>query len=247
MYKTACIGADKIVCFFGMILFNDTKDDIEAIIFDMDGVLLDSETMTIECWRKAAREIGIAKDDIDEANTACMGRNIADTVSYLDNRYKGIIAHFDGMTFRKRTSALFIEMSEGKPIPLMPYARECLEALAKTQLKIALASSTRESTVRKELAQVDLLRYFQTITTGDMVEHSKPAPDIYLKAASSLGIAPEKCVAVEDSPNGATSAVRAGIKCILVPDKLQPTNELRAAMWKVLPSLKAFCSCGGNL
>ena len=99
---------------------------------------------------------GIAKDDIDEANTACMGRNIADTGSYLDNRYKGIIAHFDGMTFRKRTSALFIEMSEGKPIPLMPYARECLEALAKTPLKIALASSTRESTVRKELAQVDL-------------------------------------------------------------------------------------------
>ncbi len=224
-----------------MILFNDTKDDIEAIIFDMDGVLLDSETITIECWRRAAKEIGIAKEDIDEANTACMGTNINDTILYLDKRYKEKVEGFDGATFRKRTSALFVEMSEGKPVPLMPYAKECLESLSGKNIRIALASSTREAVVRKELEQVDLLKYFESVTTGDMVGHSKPAPDIYLKAAASLGIAPEKCAAVEDSPNGATSAIRAGMKCILVPDKLEPSKALRSHIWKELKSLKELC------
>lgn len=218
-----------------MILFNE---NIEAIIFDMDGVLLDSETISIESWRQAAAELGISKDDIDTAQMSCMGTNINDTVNYLDNRYKGKIEGFDGDTFRKRTSVIFAEMVNGKPVPLMPYARECLEALSKQNVKIALASSTRESTVRRQLSEVDLLKYFESITTGDMVEHSKPEPDIYLKACESIGVEAKNCAAVEDSPNGARSAISAGMKTIVIPDKLQPPADVEAKAFKILTSLK---------
>ncbi|MBQ5471764.1 MAG: HAD family phosphatase [Treponema sp.] len=205
---------------------------IQAVIFDMDGVLLDSETISWKTWEIAAQERNLP--DIGTVNALCMGANRADTVNILKEHYG---KDFDGYEFLDYCCTLFekIEFSEG--IPLMPYVKETLEYL-KPKYKIALASSTREFKVRRQLKAAGIIDYFETITTGDMVEHSKPSPDIYLKAAASIGVPAQNCIAVEDSPNGVKSASSANIRTIMIPDKIQPDEKIKALCWKVTESLK---------
>ena len=119
----------------------------------------------------------------------------------------------------------------------MPYAKECLEYL-QPKYRIALASSTRNELVIRQLKNANVLEFFEVIVTGDMVLHSKPDPEIYLKACEELNIPPENCIAIEDSPNGLKSAFFAGLNTIMVPDKIQPNEELNQFIWKKCDSLK---------
>ena len=211
--------------------------NIDAVIFDMDGVLLDTETISFQAWRKAALEANLdTEDGIDAVQKMCMGRNRNDTIALLSSHYSAV-PNFEALPFLDRCSAYFREIADKDGIPLMPHVVECLDALKKRGVEIILASSTREVIVRKQLTDAGIIGYFKTITTGDMVEHSKPEPDIYLLAAKSIGANPKNCVAVEDSPNGAESAVRAEMKCVLVPDKIEPNEALKNRVWRVIPSL----------
>lgn len=196
--------------------------EIKAIIFDMDGVILDSESICDVVWEMTAREKGL--EGSSEVINLCRGTNKNDTIQILKNFYG---QNFDAEYFLNRSSELFHEVENTKGVPLMPYAKETLEAL-KGKFRIALASSTRVTTVRRQLGAHNLLPFFETMTTGEMVEHSKPDPEIYLMACRSLGLEPEECVAVEDSFNGIKSAHAAGMKCCMIPDKVQPTDEIRA-------------------
>lgn len=205
---------------------------IKAVIFDMDGVLLDTETISWRTWELAAKEFGIK--DIAAANAQCMGANRNDTYAILRTLYG---KNFPSEKFIDRTSELFTSISEADGIPLMPGAKESLEYLTK-KYTVALASSTRNAVVKKQLKAAGLFDYFKTITTGDMVEHSKPNPEIYLKALESIETAPENAVAIEDSPNGVNSAVNAKIRTIMIPDKIQPDEKLKKISWKILSSLK---------
>lgn len=205
---------------------------IKAVIFDMDGVLLDTETISWRTWELAAKEFGIK--DIAAANAQCMGANRNDTYAILRTLYG---KNFPSEKFIDRTSELFTSISEADGIPLMPGAKESLEYLTK-KYTVALASSTRNAVVKKQLKAAGLFDYFKTITTGDMVEHSKPNPEIYLKALESIETAPENAVAIEDSPNGVNSAVNAKIRTIMIPDKIQPDEKLKKISWKILSNLK---------
>lgn len=207
-------------------------DTIKAVIFDMDGVILDSESISDITWHKALEEAGL-KDDKDAVNK-CRGTNLADTYAILKNLYG---PEFPVEKFMNRSSELFHEIEFSTGIPLLPYAKEILEYL-KPKYKIALASSTKGETVKRQLTNTGVIQYFETLTTGDMVTHSKPDPEIYLLACKSLGLKPEECAAVEDSPNGIKSASAAGLKTIMVPDKIQPTEELLPLIWKVCNGLK---------
>lgn len=207
-------------------------DDIKAVIFDMDGVLQDSETISDVTWELAAQEFGI-KNWLATLNE-CRGCNRNDEIQTLKKHYGN---DFDGDAFLSRTSELFYEVEKNRGIPLMYYAKEILEYL-KPKYKIALASSTRKESVYRQMKNGGLFDFFETITTGDMVTHSKPEPEIYLKAAESIGIAPEACVAVEDSPNGVKSAFGAGMRVILVPDKIQPDAALLEKVWKLCKTLE---------
>ncbi len=214
-----------------------TRTPVKAVIFDMDGVLLDTESICFICWERAARELGI--DGISCVYKKCVGTNVSDTLQILKNAYG---SDFNAEKFYARTSELFHVVEAEKGIEKMPYAAECLQSLKRAGYRLALASSTREVTVRRQLKEAGLLDFFETVTCGDSVKHSKPEPDIYIKACQSLNLLPEDCVAVEDSFNGVRSAVRAGMKCVMIPDQLEPTEEIKKLASTVLHDLSELVS-----
>ena len=210
---------------------NNKMKNIKAIIFDMDGVILDSESISDITWRKAAEEKGLSVND--EILNACRGSNKNDTIQTL-KKYYG--SDFDSEAFLERTSELFHEIEEKDGIPLLPYAKEILEYL-KPRYRLALASSTRGPTVERQLRAAGVIDFFETRTTGEMVEHSKPNPEIYLMACKSIGMNPEDCAAVEDSLNGIRSAYAAGLNPVMVIDKVQPTEEIRKMCCNIFDTL----------
>ena len=197
---------------------------IDTVIFDMDGVIFDSEILVLQCWREVAERHGI--ENVDAACHECLGTN--SVVS------KGIFLKHYGEDFpydeykQEMAEVFFSRAAGGK---LLGYLRE-------HEFKVGLASSTREALVRKELSEGGLIEYFDQIIGGDKVKRSKPEPDIFLEACSRLGSEPEKCYVIEDSYNGIRAAHAAGMHPIMVPDLMEATEEMRGLAEVVLESLK---------
>ena len=132
---------------------------------------------------------------------------------------------------------LYYDHYEREGLPLKSGARELLSALNGSGTPLALASSTRTETVRRELRDAGLLDFFDVVIGGDQVTRSKPHPEIFLRAAAELGTAPEECCVIEDSFNGIRAAAAAGMHPLMVPDMLQPDEEILALAERVFPSL----------
>jgi HAD superfamily hydrolase (TIGR01509 family) len=203
---------------------------IQAVVFDMDGVILDTERICRRTWFLAGKRYGLDDDTVEAGFRATIGCNKNDT-RILIHRIYG--ASFPVEKFMEETSSFFHEIEHDEGIPLMKGVRETLDYLNSNGYRIALASSTRRPVVERQLTQAGVIGYFETITTGDTVVHSKPDPDIYIAACRSLSLDPPDCAAVEDSPNGIRSASSAGLKCIMIPDQVQPDREIRGLLWKL--------------
>ena len=205
---------------------------IGAVIFDMDGVIFDSERLVIECWKVMAEKYGI--ENIEEACFECLGINAALTKELMKKRY-GETFPYD--VYKKEMSAIFHSRAAGGKLPQKKGIKELLTFLKENQIPTAVASSTRREVVMRELEEGGLLPYFDRVICGDMVERSKPEPDIFLKACESLSIDATEAYAIEDSYNGIRAAFRAGMKPIMVPDLAEPTEEMEKLACCILPSL----------
>ena len=191
----------------------------EAVVFDMDGVIFDSERAVMNCWLVLADKYGI--ENIEKPYLACIGTTMEKTREIMLNEYG---ADFPYDTYAKEASRLYHEKYDGGRLPMKPGVVELLTFLKEKKKKIALASSTRRQTVVNQLRDAHILDFFDAVICGDMVEKSKPAPDIFLKACEELKVEPEKAYAIEDSYNGIRAAHAGGLKPIMVPDLL-PENE----------------------
>lgn len=204
----------------------------KTVIFDMDGVLTDTEEVSARAWRQCGALQQI--EDMEATILDCIGRNEKDMRAYFAQKYG---EDFEYMVFKKNKHRIFEEILEKEGIPVKKGVRELLEFLEKEGYGIGLASSTREAAIRTRMEKLGFLHYFRTITSGDMVEHSKPDPEIYLLACRNMGVRPEDAFAIEDSPNGIRSAYRAGMKVIMVPDLIQPDEEIRGMLYGCFSSL----------
>ena len=204
----------------------------QAVVFDMDGVIFDTERLVIEFWKEVAKKHNIP--NIEHTCIQCLGTNRVRTREIFLENYG---ADFPFDPYRAEVTELFNTHYKGVPLPTKPGIRELLSYLQEQDIKVGLASSTAQHLVRDEIGTAGLLPYFQTLVCGDMVEHSKPAPDIFLKACEILNADPTKSIAIDDSFNGIRSAHCAGMTPIMVPDQVQPTDEIRTLAFHVMPSL----------
>ena len=195
---------------------------VQAVIFDMDGVIFDSERLVIECWQVIAEKHNIP--DIVEICMRVQGNNRQETGKRFREKYGN---DFPYDTYKKEVTALFRERYGEGRLPLKPGVVKILEELKRNNIPLALASSTRSDIVKLEMEEANLLPYFDAVLGGDMVPRSKPEPDIFLAAAKVLGAIPANCYVLEDSFNGIRAAHRAGMHPIMVPDMQQPDEEMR--------------------
>lgn len=212
-----------------MKLVNNNK---EAVIFDMDGVIFDSETLVFHCWNVVAEKYGI--NNVEEACRECLGINAAETKERFLKHYG---ADFPYDEYKREMSELFHKTAADGGLEVKQGVRELLSFLKEHHYKIALASSTRKAVVESQLTAAGLIDYFDEIICGDMVKNSKPEPEIYLTAAERIKVSPDKSYAIEDSYNGIRSAYSAGMDVIMVPDMLPANEEMEKICCNILDSL----------
>lgn len=205
---------------------------MRAVVFDMDGVLFDTERVCMKSWVAVAARRGLP--DMETIFPRCIGGNANDSRKIVLAAYGEA---FDYDTFRKEASDWFWDYIGRNGLPMMAGVREILDWLKEEGWIVGLASSTKSSSVLSHLEQAGIRDYFQAIVTGDMVEHSKPLPDIYLIACRKLGIEPCEAYAIEDSPNGIRSAHAAGMCPLMVPDMLPPDQEMERLSHRIFKDL----------
>lgn len=205
---------------------------MKTVIFDMDGVLFDTEKLCMDGWSVVAKEEGI--EDMEKVSLRCIGLNSNDTRALVLNHYG---QDFPYDKFRERTSVWVREHIETEGVPVKPGVRELLAFMKEAGFRIGLASSTKRETVINHLTSTGIRDYFSVIVTGDMVEHSKPKPDIYLLACEEMNVNPREAYAIEDSPNGIRAAHAAGMKPIMVPDLIGPDEEMRNLSFRIFENL----------
>lgn len=193
---------------------------LQAVIFDMDGVLFDTEPLSAEGWRVASRQFGIPVDE--DILQAVLGSN-ADSTRETMLRAYGPDFPFDAMNRVHWTYVSDYIAEHG--VPVKPGVRSFLAYLKSIGLPTAVASSSTRQRVLDNLRGACLSEFFGAVVGGEDIAHSKPAPDIYLAAAHLLGVSPERCAAIEDSPNGLLSAKRAGMVPIMIPDLIPPDRQ----------------------
>ncbi|MCC8618026.1 HAD family hydrolase [Xanthomonas vesicatoria] len=202
-----------------------------AVIFDMDGLMLDSERAITACLAQAADEQGLTIEPafwlqmVGTGDVACrllLGERVGDAAA-------------DRML--ARAQLLYDTVAE-RGIPHRPGIIALLEYLVAIGMPRAVATSTQRPLALRKLQAADLLWRFDAVCTASDVRHPKPAPDIYLLAAQSLGVDPAHCLVLEDSPTGVRAALAAGMTPIQIPDLLEPDADVRALGHRIMPSLR---------
>ncbi len=198
---------------------------IRGVISDMDGVILDSEKLYVRFWCEAGNFYGYPMQPEHALGIRSMAR------PYAIEKLQGWFGEsFDYDLVRNKRVELMDAYVSEHGIDAKPGAQELLSCLKEQGFLVALATATAKDRAEAYLERLDLLQYFDVVASARMVAHGKPEPDIYLYAAEQLGLKPQECLALEDSPNGVRSAHAAGCKTILVPDLDDPSGQLEGLL-----------------
>lgn len=215
---------------------------IKAVLFDMDGLLLDTEKLLVRFWQEAASEAGFNMTREIALNIRSMHRSFA--VPYL----KSVLGdNFDYAKTRARRMELMSDYLAENGLELKKGAKELLTYLNENNIPAAVVTATDSERAEKYLKETGIFGYFERIISATMVKEGKPKPDIYLYAAEQLGLEPYECAALEDSPNGVKSAASAGCRTIMVPDLTEPDEELSGIIAARANSLEDVVEIIGNL
>lgn len=197
-----------------------------AVIFDNDGVLVDSEHFSIEAYQRAIEEQGVKLQEEDTERNC--GLTDADIILYMRETYG---ANLDLELFSRRKNELYLELAGSSDMRVWPGARRLLVALAREGIPYALASSGSREKIAFNLERAGLKRLMPNIISGEDFHRGKPDPEIFLQSARKLGMPPARCVVIEDSINGLKAARAAGAYAIAVTntfprEKLAPHADL---------------------
>lgn len=206
--------------------------EIEALVFDMDGLLLDSERVVQRSWNYAGEKLGYGQ--IGEHIYHTLGFNVVRREQYFKSVYG---EDFPMDEFNHLTREKYYAICEEEGIGVKEGAGELLAYAKQKGYKIGLATSSREVHARASLEKVGLWKYFDGGVFGDSVTHAKPDPEIYLKACEQIGVDPKKSIALEDAPAGIRSAAAAGMIPVMIPDLAQPDEEIKSLCHSICSTL----------
>lgn len=199
-----------------------------SVIFDMDGTLLDTQKTYIPAWEQSGLNQG--KSGLGRHMPQVCGMNCEGWSRYVLDRYPDMdIDKFNEDVLKYVTDNMTVKFKEG--------AKELLEFLKDSGIKVGLASGSSEETVDHHLKEVGAKDYFDALVAGNEVACGKPAPDIFLLAAERLGVKPEDCFVFEDSANGIRAGYNANMKCIGVPDIVEFDDEVKKLLYAELKTL----------
>lgn len=211
--------------------------NVSAIIFDMDGVLFDTERVTWDAWNRALVDYGYAVND--KAYQDTIGMTAPDSEKVF-SKYYGAGFLFDELHVLEQQYVKEDLAENG--IPIKAGLIELLDLIDRLDLRKAVASSTERDTVEQRLINSNLITRFDAIVGGDEVKNGKPAPDIFLTAATRLEVPAEQCLVLEDSDAGLKAAQSAGMVPIMIPDLKPPSEKSKLVAYKILPSLREMRS-----
>jgi HAD superfamily hydrolase (TIGR01509 family) len=204
----------------------------EAVIFDMDGLMLDTERPVVAAWGAAARTKGWQVDEAAALKT--IGIDEPSTRAVLMGTYG---PDFPYEEIRQELVRLMVQEADQNGIPQRPGLITLLDHLAGLGIPMVVATSTKRRSALWKLERGGILERFPLMACGDEVQRGKPAPDIFLLAAERLGKAPEVCVGFEDSPAGLQSLYAAGIRSVFVKDLIEPPDDVLQTVWQRFENL----------
>lgn len=208
---------------------------VSGIIFDMDGVLIDSERQSNEGWLWAAGQLGV--DMPMWLIDSFKGAPAELCCKFFDDYYKGVIDYWEAKELR--TQHVY-KIRETEGIPVKKGVKDIFEYIRNNGLKCAVATSTRRESAEKTLHEIGVWDYLDAVVYGDEVEHGKPEPDIFLRAAKAIGVNPSEAVVVEDSINGIKAGYAADMRVVHIPDTIAIDDDIRKLTYMVCDDLNGL-------
>ena len=205
---------------------------LEAVVFDMDGLLLDSERIAMRLFIETGAAFGLTLDEAMYLKV--LGTNDAETARIVEAELGDKL---DPAAFLDYWLDQYRETTRNVPVPVKQGVKKLLAALSDNAIPAAVATSTATALAERKLENSGLLSSFATVIGGDQVQNSKPHPEIYLRAVSALAVNQSQALALEDSPNGVRAALSAGLVTVQIPDLFAPDECVRALGHAVVTNL----------